>query len=137
MDEVAGLRAGRFATVAGRRSARPDIADLITSWTIRRPAEDAAAILQRHGVAAAPVIEPDQLAATEPLRSRGIVDHLSHPEFGAFPITIKPPWRIGQDMPHARDVAPAVGSANHDVLVGLLGVSEEEFARLSGTGALH
>ena len=137
MNEVTGLRDGRFATAPGRRSARPDIAELITSWTIRRPADDAAASLQRHGVTAAPVIEPGQLAATEPLRSRGIVDHLNHEEFGEFPATIKPPWWIGPDMPHARDVAPAVGSANHDVLVGLLGVSEEEFARLSGTGALH
>jgi crotonobetainyl-CoA:carnitine CoA-transferase CaiB-like acyl-CoA transferase len=137
MNEVTGLRDGRFATVPGRRSGRPDIAELITSWTIRRPADAAAAILQRHGVTAAPVIEPGQLAAAEPLRSRGIVDHLSHEEFGEFPTTIKPPWRIGPDMPHAHDVAPAAGSANHDVLVGLLGVSEEEFARLNGTGALH
>jgi crotonobetainyl-CoA:carnitine CoA-transferase CaiB-like acyl-CoA transferase len=136
MNEVTGLRDGRFATMPGRRSARPDIAELITSWTIRRPADDAAGILQRHGVTAAPVIEPGQLAVTEPLRSRGIVDHLSHEEFGEFLTTIKPPWRIGQDMPHAQAVAPAAGSANHDILVGLLGVSEEEFARLNGTGAL-
>jgi hypothetical protein len=80
---------------------------------------------------------PLKLAFAERERHPANVYHLNHEEFGEFPTTIKPPWRIGPDMPHALDVAPAVDSANHDVLVGLLGVSEEEFARLNGTGALH
>ncbi|HEX3930510.1 MAG TPA: CoA transferase [Nocardioides sp.] len=136
MAEVAELADPRFSTHGARREARDELAALISRWTATRDASDAAASLQRRGIAAAPVLEPESVAEVDPLQARGIVDSLVHDEFGAFRTTVKPPWRIGGWMPHAASPAPVMGGQTRHVLTQILGRSADDVDRLEDEGAL-
>ncbi|HEY8767454.1 MAG TPA: CoA transferase, partial [Dehalococcoidia bacterium] len=103
---------------------------LIESWTQTQDHIEAMQVLQAAGVIAAAVLNPKEVLLDPHLRERGFFDMVNTENAGVRPA----PHQLGAkfsafEMPSARR-APRLGEHNRDVLQGLLGLSDEEFARL-------
>ena len=79
-------RVGRRAVAAhrGRARSRPatELDERLAEWTSTRTKEDAAELLQAHGVSAMPVMGPYDHHADPHLLERGAIVTLHHPEVG-------------------------------------------------------
>jgi crotonobetainyl-CoA:carnitine CoA-transferase CaiB-like acyl-CoA transferase len=124
-----------FSTAAERRKRRRDLDRLVTEQLARQPAEAIVSKLQAAGVPAAVVADAEDLARDEHLAARGFFRDLEHPLLGemisdGFPLRSLYEPRTGWKR------APLLGEDNHYVFVGLLGLSEQEFARLVRDGVI-
>ena len=125
----------RFASAEARRAHEDELDALITAWTRERSPAQATEALQAAGVPAGPVLRPDQLHDDPQLRARGFMVETEHPTGGRrrHPGV---PWRASGLQPEYRP-APLLGEHTHEVLTGLLGLTEEEYAELDAAGVLR
>jgi crotonobetainyl-CoA:carnitine CoA-transferase CaiB-like acyl-CoA transferase len=102
----------------------------ISQWSVRRPAAEAAGLLQQLGVAAAPVVDAHDLVHDPHLRANGFFVDLAHPEAGkhAWP---RLPARFGRSDVMVSGSAPCLGQHNHEVLAEFLGYSKERLHQLN------
>jgi crotonobetainyl-CoA:carnitine CoA-transferase CaiB-like acyl-CoA transferase len=121
----------RLVDVAGRQAAHDELDDAIAAWASTRAAYDAFEALQHAGVAAAPctddamLVDDPHIVARDwirPLVSRdvGTFHHLGH-VFRGFPLV----WERG---------APTLGEDNEYVFKEILGLDDDEYARLVDEG---
>jgi crotonobetainyl-CoA:carnitine CoA-transferase CaiB-like acyl-CoA transferase len=127
-DEWAGDR--RFADVLSRRDNHDALDALIESWTQTQGHVEAMHKLQAAGVIAAAVLNPKEALLDPHLRERGFFDMVDTENAGVRPS----PHQLGAkfsafEMPGDRR-APRLGEHNRDVLQGLLGLSDDEVAKL-------
>lgn len=120
----------RWRTAAGRRADHDAIDRWLGEWCRRRPAGEVVDALWPAGVPVAPVLAPAQVQHLEQLAARGFLETVTHPVAGdqvhyGYPVR----FGAGPEQLH-RSPAPTLGQHNHQVLVDLLGVSEEEYRRL-------
>jgi benzylsuccinate CoA-transferase BbsF subunit len=134
-DHEAWAADARFATAEARRAHEDELDALITVWTRERSPTEATEVLQAAGVPAGPVLRPDQLHDDPQLRSRDFMVETDHPTGGRrrHPGV---PWRASGLAPQYRP-APLLGEHTHEVLTGLLGLSEEEYAELDAAEVLR
>jgi crotonobetainyl-CoA:carnitine CoA-transferase CaiB-like acyl-CoA transferase len=105
---------------------------LVNSWTKDYTHYEVMEILQRAGVAAGPSVNVEELVNDRQLHQRGFFVELDHPnpevEKG---LNSRAPWRLSAlpDIVYQR--APRIGEHNDYVFRELLGLSEEEIARLT------
>ncbi len=128
-DDLAAL------TQAERRARSEEIADAITTWTQARPAKQAAIALQKLGVDAYPVNNPQDCCEDEqldylkhhievPQTHRGTMwTHNCRTTMGRTPAEV---WRGG----------PCLGEDNFEVLSDYLGYSGEKIAELAAAEVL-
>ncbi len=122
-------------TAAGRRAAIDEIHDQLARWT--RDLDDLALAdeLQRHGVAAAPVLNVADLLHHPHYRARGTFIEVRHPL--GFTETIYGAYvKASRTVPDVRP-GPAMGQDNERVLEGLLGLTDDEYAHLVEAGVIH
>ncbi|HSP55408.1 MAG TPA: CoA transferase [Dehalococcoidia bacterium] len=120
----------RFAEVTGRVDNHDDLDALITSWTREQDHIQAMHLLQRAGVIAAAVLNPKQVLMDPHLRERGFFETVEHTDVGPRPMPRQLGARFSGFETDARGPAPMLGEHNHDVLQGLLGLSDAEVVAL-------
>ncbi len=119
-----------LATPAARRQAHDEIDAWLSSWCRQRPGDAVVAALWPAGVPVARVLAPAQVQHLPQLQARRFLEWVTHPVAGdqvhyGYPVR----FSAGPERVH-RAPAPTLGQHNREVLIGLLGVSEEAFARL-------
>lgn len=117
---------------AGRREHREAIDRAVARWTATQDAWTTTQLLQAEGIAAGPVLNNRDLLLDPQLRHRGFYEHVAHPQ----PVGVRPiigrPFRMRHRRPRIQGPAPRLGEHGAQVLRELLGLDEEEAARLCG-----
>ncbi|MBI3964569.1 MAG: CoA transferase [Chloroflexi bacterium] len=126
----------RFADLAGRLAARQELDALLATATAQHVVGDLTAELQRRGVAAFPVHNIAGVFFDEHFNAREIFRQVDHPVAGPGYV-YQTPWRFDGEPAPIRRHAPLLGEDNHEILVGLLGLSEDEVARLQAEEVVY
>ncbi len=114
-----------------QRFARHDEIDAkIATWTRAQQRDDLVPLLQARGVAAAAVSDARDLVENAHLASRQFFVEVEHPDAGrhVFPGL---PIHLGATPAVYRRPAPGLGQHNREILVGMLGLTDEDIARLT------
>ena len=124
--------------IAGPQVARPEdgheIHTRLATWTRDLDDAELAARLQRHGVAAAPVLNVADLLHGPHYRARRTFIEVRHPLgftetiYGGY---VKPSRTVADVRPE-----PTMGQDNDRVLRGLLGLSDPDYQRLVEDGVI-
>ncbi len=128
MGSPAWAAAPELATPAGRVRNADALHERVAAWTCDQDDRELAALLQRHGVAAAPVLNVADLLDDPHYRARGTFVEVVHPLgfretiYGAYVKTSRTEPRI--------EPGPRMGRDNDHVFRELLGLSEERYRQL-------
>jgi len=115
---------------AGWRERADEIDKLISGWTARRSVDEAVGALRGCGVAAAPVVTPASLLTDPQLLARGFWETVDHPVAGSFLCTGMPFEFAGKPRRWIRRVPPLYGQHTDEVLIDVLGHSDQDLADL-------
>jgi crotonobetainyl-CoA:carnitine CoA-transferase CaiB-like acyl-CoA transferase len=118
----------RFATAAARKENETELDALVEAWTRARDRDRLVALLERAGVAAAPCRDARDLYADPHLRERGAFLKVDHPELGELEM-VRAPWLLDERGGELGS-APMLGEHNDELLSDVLGLGEDEIARL-------
>ena len=135
LDDAPWVEQERFQTALGRVAASEEIDTLVAAWTSRRTADEAAELLQTHGVPAAAVADGRGLHADPQLAHLGVLAEVDHPRIGPHRVT-HPAFRLSE-TPAAIGQGALIGEHTEHVLKGFLGLSEAEYAALEQAEALQ
>jgi crotonobetainyl-CoA:carnitine CoA-transferase CaiB-like acyl-CoA transferase len=124
----------RFADAAARRANIGALDTAIENWTRQRDVDAITDELQAAGVAAGPVLRPDQLLDDSQLQARGAVVTTVHPVAGERR-QLGLPWRM-DSLGVAYRRAALLGEHTRGILIDLLGLSAAEYAQLDADGVL-
>ena len=120
---------------AGSRLAHVGALDAaVEGWTRQVSVGEAVDKLQAAGVAAGPVLRCDELLDDAQLQANGSVVTIDHPTAGPHR-QLGLPWRMDSLGVEYRR-APLLGEHTHEILTGLLGIDEADYARLEADGVL-
>ena len=119
----------RFRSQYRRQRHRRELDALLSQWTAQQDAVTVTDLLQRHGVAAAPVLSAEERLFHPHFMERGLYNDIDHPSLGAEPI-FNLMWGLSKTPSAVRRHAPLMGEHNREVLCGTLRLSEEELAEL-------
>jgi len=120
----------RFATQAGRLEHRDELDRLVESWTVTQEAEAAADALQRAGVPAGVVQNCLDLHQDPRLEAWGMFQYLEHKEMGPSPYEGHQ-FHLSKTPGALRWAAPVMGQHNEYVFKEILGLSQDEIAKLT------
>jgi len=121
---------------AGRRAAEVRLERRIAEWTRVRTREQAVAALRAAGVHAAPVNDMRDVLADGQLVHRRAFRTLEHPEMGPHSVP-GPSFVLPATPDRVESAAPLLGQHNREVLRGILGLTEDDIARLEAERALE
>jgi benzylsuccinate CoA-transferase BbsF subunit len=119
----------RFADQLQRWNNQEELDALITEWTKGRTAHEVMEILQKAGVPAGPSANVDQMVDDPQLRERDFFVEIDHPLMGKG-LYASLPIRLSACARGNYSPAPMLGEHNSYVFHELLGMPEEEIARL-------
>jgi len=105
----------------------------IARWVAGRDRFAAARELQAHGIAAAPVLSPREMMTHRQVEALGVYEDVGHPLYRALPYSGLP-LHIRDRETAPDDHAPLFGEHNRYVFQDLLGLTDEEIARLYEDG---
>jgi crotonobetainyl-CoA:carnitine CoA-transferase CaiB-like acyl-CoA transferase len=125
----------RFATIEGRKRHEAELDGCIDALTARWDAPDLAARLQAAGVPAGPVARAEDLFSDPQIAHRGRFRRLEHSELGDHAVLLHSFRISGMDAGPWRP-APRLGEHTYEVARDILGLDDEEFARLTDLGVL-
>jgi CoA:oxalate CoA-transferase len=123
----------RFRTNADRNANWATLLALTEEWTMERDAEEAEAILSRHGVPCARYRDIDEVLDDLQLAARGAFAQVSDGA-GTFKVP-NPPFHMSGSRVEARDYVARLGQDAGDVLAGI-GVNADAVAALRASGDL-
>ena len=135
LSNVEELRDPLFQTLGGRLGHAAEIDGLVEGWTAKRPPEEAATLLQAHGVPASAVASGRSLVEDAHLLARGFLAPVAHPRAGNFLVPGNP-VRMSETPGRGRRHAPLLGQDNEHVFRELLGLPEGEIAELEHEGVI-
>ena len=115
---------------AGRQAEADRLEARIAGWTADRDAEDIVERLIAAGVPAAVSTDSRWVHEHPHLAGRGSYELAELPHAGTIPLPTLPFRRVGRPAWLARR-PPTLGEHNHEVLVGELGLTEDEYADLA------
>ncbi len=135
MGEPLLARDPRFSTHAARKTHEEDLDRQVRAWTADRDKWACAELLQGTGIAAAPVEDLSDTFERDPLlRAHYQIVHQPVAPDIEIPIDREVARWVGSE--HRLRRSPALGEHNEDVVCGILGRSEDEYARLVLDGVL-
>jgi benzylsuccinate CoA-transferase BbsF subunit len=126
----------RFVTFEARQRNEDELETIITAWTSQRYAREAEAVLIQAGVPAGILSTNKDIFEDPQLNQRDFFVELEHPEVGVRKHT-GPPWHMDRTPSVVKKPAPLLGQDTDDVMINVLGYSDEELAKLHENGALH
>jgi crotonobetainyl-CoA:carnitine CoA-transferase CaiB-like acyl-CoA transferase len=118
-----------YTSYAGRRDRADEIDKELTEWAAGQELEQAVELLLAHGVPAGAVRDFRSMSSHPLFTARGFFETVDHPVVGAHPVSVLPFRWSGIDR-WVREPAPTLGQHNHEVLAGILGLSDDEIAEL-------
>jgi crotonobetainyl-CoA:carnitine CoA-transferase CaiB-like acyl-CoA transferase len=123
--------------VASQRVARRvELEGIAQEHFLRQPWQAWKRLLHEAGIPAGEVRSLSQALHADEVRERGLVGRIPHPVAGWLP-NVALPFRLS-DTPMADPVAaPALGEHTTEVLAGLLGIGDDEIARLRAAGTVR
>ena len=125
----------RYDTNPRRVARRQEVDALLKAALAGRTVAEWDAILERHDVPHAPILEVSEMLANPQVRARGMVTEFEHPKLGRFPAlgrAIRFPDHEGAPM----KAPPLLGEDDERVLVELLGYAPERVAELRRLGVI-
>ncbi|MFP6679461.1 MAG: CoA transferase [Dehalococcoidia bacterium] len=125
----------RYLTVEGRLENQSDLDDLVADWTRTRNAYEVMRLLQGAGIAAAVVVNGEELINDEHLKQRGFYWTFEHPEAGVHTHAGQP-IRLSETPARHYRPAPTLGQHHPYVLGELLGLSDHEIKDLEEVGII-
>lgn len=121
----------RFRDLEGRLKNAQEVEALVREWSKILTTKEALGILREKGVPCESVLEIKDVLEDPQLMSRNMIRELEHPLSGptgakaaGFPIRF---FEVPADFPGP---APMLGQNNEEIYLGLLQISQEEFAKL-------
>jgi crotonobetainyl-CoA:carnitine CoA-transferase CaiB-like acyl-CoA transferase len=120
----------RFADVKGRFANHDEIDALMEGWTSTRDHIEAMHELQAAGVLAAAVLNPKQVLLDPHLKERGFFDRVQTVQKDERLIPHQIGAKFSEFEPNTARRAPKLGEHNREILGGLLGMGEDEIAKL-------
>lgn len=118
----------RFASLADRLQHIDALHEALAGWTAQHDDRELAAMLQSHGVAAAPVLNIGDLLHDPHYRARKTFIEVVHPL--GFPETIYGAYvKMSRNEPHVES-GPIIGRDNDRVFLEILGLSEQRYREL-------
>ncbi len=129
MGNPAWCSEDRFTDSLGRVNHRREMDALITEWTSQYENYELMHMLQRAGIAAAPVLDAAGLAEDPHLKERGYLVYLGEDQ--GMPVAIpKLGFNLSDCPSPIYRMAPEFGEHNNHVLSDILGLSEAEIGQL-------
>ena len=125
----------RFRSNAARVGNRETLLVLLRDVTRTRPTRDWVAALEAQAVPCGPINTLREVFDDPQVRARELAVHLRHP-VGADLTVVANPIRMSATPPTYRSAPPLLGQHTHEVLGGLLGMTEAEIARLTADGVI-
>lgn len=125
----------RFASASGRHQHIDDLHALVASWTAGFDHREVAELLQRHGVAATPVLSVGDLLDDPQYRARGTYIEVHHP--AGFDETIYGAYVKTSRARAAVAPGPVLGCDNEHVFLDLLGMARERYDTLVADEIIH
>lgn len=119
----------RFATAAARRANHEALDAALGEFFARQEREEIVDALADAGVPAACVVNPAAIEHHPQMRARGFFESPEHPVVGRVALPTVPFRFAGVDR-WLSSPAPMLGEHNREVLLGRLGLSQEEYAAL-------
>lgn len=133
LGEPAWAADTRFDTFAGRKANENELDEHLGTWAAERDALGTAAWLQQHGVPAAAAVDPRTMQQHPQYVARRFYEPLDHPELGTQNFATVP-FRFASVDRWLRAHAPTLGQHNREILQGVLGITDAEFAQLEADG---
>jgi benzylsuccinate CoA-transferase BbsF subunit len=124
-----------FSDRSGRLDNQDEVDRLVAEWTRRHTPHEVMGLLQAVGVPAGPSLSIAEMVNDPHLNARGFFVDPEHPVTGKRPLE-GIPWRSSACQP-AFTHAPLLGQDNYYVFHDLLGMPDEEFARLVGEEIIY
>ena len=134
-DDQAWAGDAQFAESAGRIAKREALDDVLAAWTATQDRDELVAELRASGVPASPVNDIDGLWKNCQIAARGMADRVAIPGLGTETL-FRAPWNVSGVAIATGTRGPVVGEHNEHVLRGSLGLSGEEFERLTAEGVI-
>jgi crotonobetainyl-CoA:carnitine CoA-transferase CaiB-like acyl-CoA transferase len=125
----------RFATLPDRLRHQDELIGPIAAWTRPRDKHEAARILQRAGVMAAPVQDAKDVVNSAYLAERGYFRELDHIEAGRHRHSGLP-FHLSLTPGGMERAAPCLGQHTHMILREILRLPEAEIERLERAGTI-
>lgn len=125
----------RFADQLNRWQNQDELDKLIQEWTVKHEHYEVMHLLQKSGIAAAAVLNAEEVVNDPHLRKRGYFAELAHPVAGTHPFPGFP-MKLSETPATFRMPAPKMGEHNDYVLHQLLEFSDDEIERLKADNAV-
>lgn len=128
----------RFETIQNRREHRAEVDQLMQEWIGQRTVSEAVSYLQEQGVAAGPILNPNELIEDEHLTAREMIVPLEHPIHGPIPgaKAIGMPIKLTSTPLAFDQPAPALGAHNEEIYSRLLGLDSARLKELKAQGVI-
>ena len=123
----------RFVDAFARLNHQDELDVIISQWTQERDTWELFSLLQQHGIPAGPVMNEADAYADPHLKERGFFQPLTQAETGThlYPGLL---WQMDNTPNKLRTPPCLLGEHNEYVYKELLGVSDEEYAKLEEAG---
>ncbi len=125
----AWTRSAKFADRYSRLTNTAELDRKVSAWTSRHEAYEAAQILQKAGVAAAPVLAISEIFVDPHINARHTFAGVDHPMVGGT-VVYDLPWKIQGVRRKPLRHAPLLGEHNQFVLHDILGRGQAEIEKL-------
>ncbi|OCH89437.1 CoA-transferase family III [Obba rivulosa] len=132
------LTGPEYARNHHRVARQAEIEAAISAWTQERTAEEAEAVLQSVGVPTGRVVSVKEVVESPQIKARGVVEDVwVDKEDGGWNVKMAKVFPLLSDCEsRTRWAGPELGQHNKEVLMGELGLSEEEMSRLQSEGVI-
>ncbi len=135
MENPSWAESGKFDTLSRRLANREELDGLIEKWTRRGKAREIMALLQQNGIAAGVVQNAADLVRNPQLIARDFFVR-GKPTQSGEEVADATPVKLSRTPDNYRRAAPAWGKDNDYVYHQLLGLPDEEIARLQDRGVI-
>lgn len=125
----------RFADILSRHRNQDELDVIIGEWTKERDHYEVMQSLQKAGVMAGAVLNPQEVVEDPHLQARSFYEEVDHPEAGTYRYA-GPSWKLSKTPGGIRMPAPCLGEHNDYVYREIIGMSEEEVAELAEEGII-
>jgi crotonobetainyl-CoA:carnitine CoA-transferase CaiB-like acyl-CoA transferase len=119
----------RYSTNAGRVRNRDELIPIIKELFRKRTSADWIAALENAGVPCGPINTIAEVFANPQVQSRGMRIDVPHNGSGQIPL-VGSPMKFTRTPLNDRQPPPQLGEHNDEVLTGILGLGDDELARL-------
>lgn len=121
-----------LSTLAARQSRHDELDAAISAWTTQYEQYEAAWLLQRAGVSAAPILANWQILADPHLFHRNFYIPIEHPVVGVYPYPSWP-WHFSRTPARVTRAAPRFAEHNRQILAEI-NLSQEQIEALYESG---